>query len=227
MVPSKTDQGSIYPAADAEFFRVFMPYEIRLARRRAMGWGFTPVDSLPPLFLGIYLLRVVSEGGETLPGPSLVSEGLRDGLLAELRPALRDSDILGSLGENEFLAVVRDLDPDQSYVVAQRLISIGRRSELLRPAGLGVRVGYVIYPLTTQPNFPGENWPELVDLARSVARRGSRRQGATGFGMLRGTAIGETNITETDLVDLASQDIDSLVSAGLVRLQRIHLISGL
>jgi len=148
-------------------------------------------------------------------------------LVGRARGALRDSDVLGVFDSDELLAVVRDLDPHQAFVVAQRVLSVAGRSELLRAAGISVRVGYVVYPLTSQPNFPPQQWGRLVDLAR-LAAAGAGDPGATcGRGILRGPAISTTEIPETDLVDLSSQDLESLVGAGLLSLQRIHLLAGL
>ncbi len=219
MTPSPAPSADPFPGADAEFFRIFIPYEIRLARRRAMGWGSTPREMLPPLFLGLFLVRLVPAAGQNTPGGVSPDE-----ILPVLRTAIRDSDIVGALGDDEYLAVVHDLDPDQSYAVAQRLLSLGRRSPLLTSAGLTCEVGFVVYPLTTQPNFPGERWPDLVALARKVGRRDPDSTDVSCLGILRGTNIADADIPETDLVDLASQDLDSLVSAGLIRLQRIRLM---
>jgi len=200
-----------------------MPYEIRLAQRRAMTWGSTPDDQLPPFFTGLYLVQPVYAGATEFPRAEDGGTELRRHVETLVRQGLRDSDVLGYLGENELLAVVRDLDPHQSYVVAQRLLSACNRSDLLRAAGIGMRVGYVVYPLTSQPNYPPAQWIQLVRLAAVVGGRSPDSTGGTGFGLMRGPAAATTNLPESDLVDLAFEDLDSLVGAGLLTLQRLHL----
>lgn len=224
-----TGPGVTLPLADLESLRVFMPYEVRLAQRRAMGWGSDPIAARPHTSIGLYLLQATGPWEGPLPPDEAGGFELRAQLVAGARAALRDSDVLGVISGSELLAVVHDLEPHQSYVVAQRLLSATTRSELLRGAGVSTRVGYLVYPLTTQPNFPPLQWTALVDLARSVSRRGAGTTptAPTGFGIMRGPAATDNDIPESDLVDLAFQDLDSLVSAGLLSLQRIHLMSGL
>jgi hypothetical protein len=224
-----TDPGVALPLADLESLRVFMPYEVRLAQRRAMGWGSAAEDELPRTSIGLYLLQARGPHDGPLPPDDAGGLELRAQLVAGARTALRDSDILGVISSSELLAIVHDLEPHQSYVVAQRLLSATARSELLRGAGVTARVGYLVYPLSTQPNFPPLQWTALVELARSVSHRdvGSTGTAPTGFGIMRGPAALDNDIPESDLVDLAFQDLDSLVSAGLLSLQRIHLMSGL
>ncbi len=219
-----TDHGVGLPIADGAFFEVFMPYEIRLAQRRAMTWGSTPDEHLPPFFTGLYLIQPVYGGTPGLPADDAGGTELRRHVETLVRQGLRDSDVLGYLGNDELLAVVRDLDPHQSYVVAQRLLSACNRSDLLRAAGIGMRIGYLVYPLTSQPNYPPDQWGQLVKLAAVVGGRAPDSNGGTGFGLMRGPAAATTNLPETDLVDLAFEDLDSLVGAGLLTLQRLHLI---
>jgi hypothetical protein len=224
-----TDPGVALPLADLDSLRVFMPYEIRLAQRRAMGWGIAAEETLQHTSIGLYLLQAAGPREGPLPPDEDGGFELRAQLVAGARAALRDSDVLGVISGSELFAVVHDLEPHQSYVVAQRLLSATARSELLRGAGVSTRVGYLVYPLTTQPNFPPLQWTALVDLARAVSLRGisNTPKAPSGFGIMRGPAASDNDIPESDLVDLAFQDLDSLVGAGLLSLQRIHLMSGL
>jgi len=214
----------LLPLGNRAFFEVFMPYEIRLAQRRAMAWGSTPHESLPPLFTGFYLVQPMLRGAGGMPAKEDGGSELRRHIEQLVRRALRDSDILGRLQGHDLLAVVRDLDPSQSYLVAQRLLSAFNRSEHLQAAGVGVRIGYVVYPLTSQPNYPPDQWTELIRLAAQVAKRAPDASSGTGFGLMRGPSAISANIPETDLVNLAFEDTASLVEAGLLTLQRLHLI---
>lgn len=215
------------PETDGDFLRVFMPYELRLAQRRAMMGNNDPRALLTNTFLGLYLVRLEAIQGDWFP--SSIEGGNQIGIHVTqlLREAMRDSDIPFKLSDREHLVVLRDIDPQHAYVVAQRFLTLAGRSDLLRAAGLRTRVGYVIYPLSTQPNFPVSEWQELVELARTMSDRGDRSGPASGYGVLRGPQMDTANIPETDLVPLAFQDSDSLVRAGLLQIQRIHLLPGI
>ncbi len=215
------------PLPDLDFLRVFMPYELRLAQRRAMMGNNDPRNVLTSTFVGLYLVRLQSVSGDWFP--SSIEGGNQIGIHVTklLREAMRDSDIPFKLADDEHLVVLRDIDPQHAYVVAQRFLTLAGRSDLLRAAGLRTRVGYVIYPLSTQPNFPVDQWETLIDLARIMSDKGDRTGPASGYGVLRGPQMETANIPETDLVPLAFQDTNSLVKAGLLQLQRIHLLPGI
>lgn len=216
-----------FPEPDETFLRTFMPYELRLAQRRAMMGKNDPRNVLTSTFVGLYLVRLQAVSGDWFP--SSIEGGNQIGIHVTqlLKKAMRDSDIPFKLSDQEHLVVLRDIDPQHAYVVAQRFLTLAGRSDLLRAAGLRTRVGYVIYPLSTQPNFPVLQWETLIDLARAMSDRGDRTGPASGYGLLRGPQMDTANIPETDLVPLAFQDSDSLVKAGLLQLQRIHLLPGI
>lgn len=216
-----------FPEPDETFLRTFMPYELRLAQRRAMMGKNDPRNVLTSTFVGLYLVRLQAVSGDWFP--SSIEGGNQIGIHVTqlLKKAMRDSDIPFKLSDREHLVVLRDIDPQHAYVVAQRFLTLAGRSDLLRAAGLRTRVGYVIYPLSTQPNFPVLQWETLIDLARAMSDRGDRTGPASGYGVLRGPQMDTANIPETDLVPLAFQDSDSLVKAGLLQLQRIHLLPGI
>ena len=215
------------PLPDLDFLRVFMPYELRLAQRRAMMGKKDPRSELSRIFVGLYLVRLQSVSSDWFP--SSIEGGNQIGIHVTrmLREAMRDSDIPFKLSDQEHFVVLRDIDPQNAYVVAQRFLTQAGRSDLLRAAGLRTRVGYVIYPLSTQPNFPVDQWEQLINLARYMSDRGDPSGPASGYGVLRGPQLETANIPETDLVPLAFQDSDSLVKAGLLQVQRIHLLPGI
>lgn len=223
---AQQDEQSL-PEPDENFLRVFMPYELRLAQRRAMMGKKDPRYALSSTFVGLYLVRLKAVTGDWFP--SSIEGGNQIGMHVSqlLRKAMRDSDIPFKLSDQEHLVVLRDIDPQHAYVVAQRFLTMAGRSDLLKAAGLRTRVGYVIYPLSTQPNFPVDQWESLVDLARNMSDRGDDSGAASGYGVLRGPQMDTANIPETDLVPLAFQDSDSLVKAGLLQIQRIHLLPGI
>jgi len=211
------------PRADLEFFRVFLPYELSLAQRRMLTWG-ADSEMVARVALGLVVVRLESASGDA---PRVFGEeGDRIACHVEelLRSALRDSDIAGRLTELEHLALLRDVDPDQAYVAAQRFLSAAGRSGVLAAAGLQTRLGFVIYPLSPQANFPPDQWSTLLELARRLSLRGGPTGPATGLGLLPGPEMSATNIPEADLVPLLFHDPDSLVRAGILRLQRIHIM---
>ncbi len=213
------------PEADERFFHIFVPYELRLAQRRALEWGGAGNEQAIGSYIGFYLVRLLPGAGGSFPSHREGGAQLASHVQELLRTALRDSDIPGRLRDDEHLAVVRDLDPMQAYVVAQRFLSAAARSETLKAAGIWTHVGYVVYPLSAQANLPPERWTTLLDLARRISDRGGAGP-ATGYGLLRGPQGPGNDLPETDLVPLAFEDPDSLVKAGLLSLQRIHLLPG-
>jgi hypothetical protein len=190
-----------------------------------MTWAAAP-DVLARVALGLFVIRfepvagkAVAAGGDTGERVSRHAEEL-------LRSVLRETDIAGRLTELEHLAVVRDIDPEQAYVAAHRFLSAAGRSEVLSSAGLETRLGFVVYPLSSQPNFPPDQWSSLLELARRLSARGNPTGPATGLGLLRGPEMATANIPEADLVPLLFHDPDSLVRAGILRLQKIHILPG-
>jgi hypothetical protein len=226
MASSRSKAGPVLPEVDLSFFELFLPYELLLSQRRALVWGSTPDDELPRLFVGLFLVRLETPTGEPLPVPDDDEDLFGAHARALLRTVLRDSDIVGSLGGQEHLAVARDLDPHQAYTVAQRFLAAAGRSEILTAADVRTRVGYVVYPLSNQPNFPPQDWSILLDLARRFCDSDEDAGRVSGYGVLRGARVAETGIPETDLVPLIFNDPDSLVKEGIIRFQRIHLIVG-
>jgi len=212
---------------DNDFLDVFMPYELRLAQRRAMVWGAEAPDLQPNAYVGIYLVRLEPAAGVAGPPWETVGRTLSEHTMSLLRKVLRDSDIPAVISDWEFLAVLRDVDPQRAYVVAQRFLASAGESGELRAAGLIARVGYVVYPLSPQPNLPVERWHLLLDLARHMSERGRTTAGACGFGLLRGPNLAETGIPESDLVPLAFQNVDTLTKAGILQIQRIQMLSGM
>ncbi len=225
MVPFSERGDESLPEADERFFRVFVPYELRLAQRRALEWGNAGIEQPLGSYLGFYLVRLLPAAGGAFPSRGEDGERLAAHVQELLRTALRTSDVSGRLTDAEHLAVLRDLDPMQAYVVAQRFLSAAAQSQTLTAAGIWTRVGYVVYPLSAQANLPPERWTTLLDLARRISDRGSPGP-ATGYGILRGPQGPGADLPETDLIPLAFEDIDSLVKAGLLSLQRIHLLPG-
>ena len=88
----------------------------------------------------------------------------------------------------------------------QRFLASAAESDLLLAANLRTRVGYVIYPLSSQPNYPTQKWENIIELARRMSDRGETEERAIGHGLLRGPSMTETGIPESDLVPLATRD---------------------
>ena len=212
---------------DMGFMETFMPYELRLAQRRAMVWGTEAPEGQPNAFVGLYVVRLEPTLGREATdwdGSSRTISAHVNSLLANV---LRDSDIPALISDWEHLAVLRDVDPQRAFVVAQRFLSSARDSELLEQAGLKTRVGYVIYPLSPQPNLPVDRWHSLLDLARHMSERDGTNAAACGFGLLRGAQPMDSGIPEADLVPLAFENLESLTKAGVLQVQRIQMIPGL
>jgi hypothetical protein len=224
MMTEQHDEPLSAPVADGTFLSIFLPYELRLAQRQAMVAGSRSADGVPPTCLGIYFVRLEPMSGDWFPARAEGGSQIGDHVQNLLHSVIRDSDIPVRLSDQEHLAVLRDLDPHQTYVVSQRFLSSAAESDLLQAANLRTRVGYIVYPLSGQPNFPTQQWRMIVDLARKMSDRGDAVGRACGHGLLRGPSMHETNIPESDLIPLAVRDPESLVKVGLLQIQRIHLV---
>ncbi len=212
------------PVADRSFLSIFLPYELRLAQRQAMVSSSRSADGLPESCLGIYYVRLEPMSGTWFPAPAEGGAQIGDHVQALLREVIRDSDIPVRLSDQEHVAVLRGLDPQHTYVVSQRFLASATDSDLLEAADLRTRVGYLVYPLSGQPNFPTHQWETVVELARKMSDRGDAVGRGCGHGLLRGPDLTETNIPESDLIPLALRDPEALVKVGLLQIQRIHLM---
>jgi hypothetical protein len=211
--------------ADPDFLKIFLPPEIRLAQRQSMLRRSISPDGSPSSCLGFYLVRLEPAPGTEFPATDKGGSLIGDHVQALLNAVIRDSDIPARLSDLEHLVILRDLDPDQTYAVSQRFLSSASDSDLLKAAELNTRVGYVIYPLSSQPNHPPEQWESLIDLARAMSTHGDPRGRATGNGLLRGPKVMDLGISESDLIPLAIRDPDSLAKVGLLKIMKIQLMS--
>lgn len=212
------------PIADRNFLSIFLPYELRLAQRQAMVSSTRSDGGLPGTCLGIYVVRLEPIKGDWFPAPAEGGSQVGDHIHQLLKDVIRDSDVPVRFSDQEHVAILRDLDPQQTYVVSQRFLASAAESDLLQAANLRTRVGYVVYPLSSQPNFPATQWETIVDLARTMSQRGNPVGRAAGYGLLRGPSMVETGIPESDLIPLAVRDPDALAKVGLLQIQRIHLM---
>ena len=212
------------PVADLDFLKVFLPYELRLAQRQAMVSSSRSNDGVPSSCLGLYLVRLEPKSGDWFPTAADGGAQIGDHIQDMLVEVVRDSDIPVRMSDQEHLAILRDLDPQQTYAVSQRFLTCASDSDLLQAANLRTRVGYVIYPLSSQPNFPTSQWETLIELARRMSALGEP-SGHSGHGLLRGPDMIESGIPESDLIPLAMRDPEALVKPGLLQIQRIQLLS--
>ena len=212
---------------DMDFLETFMPFELRLAQRRAMVWATESHDGQPNAFIGLYVVRLEPASGREIPDWDQSGRKINEHVASLLATVLRDSDIPAVISDWEHLVVLRDVDPQRAYVVAQRFLASASQSGMLKNTGLRTRVGYVIYPLSTQPNLPVNRWHGLLDLARHMSERGQTNASACGYGLLRGEHMAETGIPEADLVPLAFENVETLARAGILQIQRIQLLTDL
>jgi hypothetical protein len=213
------------PVADLGFLRIFLPYELRLAQRQAMVSSSRSNDGTPSSCLGIYLVRLEPMSGDWFPAAADGGAQISDHIQDMLFDVIRDSDIPVRMSDQEHLAILRDLDPQQTYAVSQRFLTSAFDSDILHAANLRIRVGYVIYPLSSQPNYPTSQWENIVELARRMSALGEASGRASGNGLLRGPDMTDSGIPESDLIPLAMRDPESLVKPGLLQIQRIQLMS--
>jgi len=212
------------PVADEDFLRIFLPPEIRLAQRQSMIQSSKSSDGAPHSCLGFYLVRLEPAEGQDFPAAAEGGAQIGNHIQNLLNKVIRDSDIPARLSDQEHLVILRDLDPNQTYVVSQRFLSSAADSEMLQAANLNTRVGYVIYPLSSQPNHPPQQWEKIIDLARTMSSHGDPTGRATGHGLLRGPDMTDAGVPESDLIPLAIRDPGALVNVGLVQILKINLM---
>jgi hypothetical protein len=212
------------PVADEDFLRIFLPPEIRLAQRQSMIQSSKSSDGAPHSCLGFYLVRLEPAEGQDFPAAAEGGAQIGDHIQNLLNKVIRDSDIPARLSDQEHLVILRDLDPNQTYVVSQRFLSSAADSDILLAANLSTRVGYVIYPLSSQPNHPPQQWEQIIDLARTMTSHGDPTGRATGHGLLRGPDMADTGVPESDLIPLAIHDPSALAKVGLVQILKINLM---
>ena len=211
--------------ADLDFLKIFLPYELRLAQRQAMVSSSKSNDGAPSSCLGLYLVRLEPKSGDWFPSSADGGAQIGDHIQEMMVEVVRDSDIPVRMSDQEHLAVLRDLDPQQTYAVSQRFLTCASDSDLLQAANLRTRVGYVIYPLSSQPNYPTSQWENIIELARRMSSLGEPAGRASGNGLLRGPDMTDSGIPESDLIPLAMRDPEALVKPGLLQIQRIQLLS--
>ena len=182
-------------------------------------------DGAPESCLGLYLVRLEPMSGDWFPSATEGGTQIGDHIQDLLTDVIRDSDIPVRMSDQEHLAILRDLDPQHTYAVSQRFLASAADSDLLHAANLRARVGYLIYPLSTQPNYPPSQWENIVELARRMSAYGQPTGRASGHGLLRGPDMTDTGIPESDIIPLALRDPDALVKPGLLQIQKIQLLS--
>lgn len=212
------------PVVDLSFLERFIPYELLLAQRRAMILGTDASKNFPSAYIGMYIVRLEPLPDHVYPTARDGVRKIGDHVSGLLQDVLRDSDIPAKITDQEHMAILRDVDPEHAYAVAQRFLTLASNSEVLAVANIRTCVGYVTYPLSLQPNFPVDRWNMLYEIARRMSRRGDDTATACGYGLLRGPQMNEASIPESDLVPLAFQNPDTLVSAGILQIQRIQLL---
>ncbi len=220
-----TSGGVRLPAVGPHFLEGFLPREVRLVQRRLLGHLGGKPPGFPSNQLGLFLLQIIPASGAHFPTEEEGGLAVRSILLDLLSNTLRFSDVVGAISPTELLGIARDLDGDQAFQIAQRILARASELELLRATGLSAGLAYVIYPLSLQPDLDPGDWHLLLDLARSLALDDSQPESTVGKGILRADSS-VPNVSEGDLVRLALRDLGSMTSAGLLRVQRIHLLPG-
>lgn len=213
------------PLADLRFFEVFLPREIKLMHYHSTPQPGEEGSGQQERFFGLVLIRLeptehVADAGDDLDMASKMRH-----LLRLLTSTIRYSDIPGQISPLELLAVIREIEPGRTSVIAQRLLSMASRSRPLTSESVNLRVGYLAYPLSTEPDLAPTEWTHLVDLTRRLSRQLGPElpQSSYGYGLIRGPEMGTPTIPEIDIVGIATTDLRSLIEAELLQLEPINL----
>ncbi len=205
--------------ADEGFLEIFLPRELKLVQQHVQTRNEASDDSPRNQFLGLYLLRLQSDDSIEFEVDPKVVRHLR----RLITSAIRFTDIPGQLSSSEFLVVAREVELDRAFLIAQRLLALTSRSRVLEASGHQVRVGYIIYPLSIEPDLSPTEWPALLELARSMAHRAQDKDNHSGYGLIRGPEMGSPTIPEIDIISLATTDLSSLTRAELLNIRPINI----
>ncbi|MCP4900945.1 MAG: hypothetical protein GY906_28590 [bacterium] len=209
--------------ADGRFFDIFMPREINLFKQKTLE-HVKSRESLEPLpGLGLFLMRLFPIQGSQVDPEEMDTAAIARHMNELLRSALRYSDIPGQLGAFEFLAVAREMELENAPLIAQRLINRASRSRVLEGYNIGVRLGFVIYPLSPQPDLLPAEWPTLIELAHALTLAADQDASFSGLGVVPGDLQDSPIIPEIDLISLALTDVSALANAGILDLSKINL----
>jgi len=211
------------PVADRRFFDIFMPREIKLMQHQVSQ----ATGSLPDRYLGLFLIRFEPVDVDAPSAQDLDVSAQTRHLMRLITSTIRYTDIPGQLNPYEFMAVIREIKPHRALMIAKRLLGMASRSRLLSVSSVALRLGYVVYPLSLEPDFSPTRWPQLLELTQrlSYLPEQSNKPELFGYGLVRGPGMGSPTIPEADLVNLAMTDLDSLTKAELLTLESIELES--
>lgn len=209
--------------ADGRFFDIFMPREINLFKQRALERAKGSENPIPEPGLGLFLLRLFPVPGSQIAPSEIDTAAIAKHMHELMHSALRYSDIPGQLGSFEFLAVARAMALPNAPLIAQRLLSRASRSRVLESFQIGIRLGYVIYPLSPQPDLMPAEWPMLIELAHALTLAADQEAQFSGLGVVPGDLRDSPAIPEIDMISLALTDVNALASAGILQLSKVEL----
>jgi hypothetical protein len=209
--------------ADRSFFDIFLPRELKLMQQISKA----RIDGVAERFLGLFLVRLEGQNGDSPSEPSPELSAKSRHLLRLITSTIRYYDIPGQLIPGEFFLVVREIEPRRAGLIANRLLGMVSRSRVLSSGGISLRVGYIVYPISIEPDLAPTDWPKLVELARHLSGPLPGLAGAAaetaGHGLCRGPEMGSPTIPEADIVNLAMTDLGSMIQAKLLILDPVTL----
>jgi hypothetical protein len=213
--------------ADQSFFDFFLPRELKLLQQVSKSGG-SRTASGAERFLGLYVVRLESPDGETLDQESSELATKSRHLLRLITSTIRYYDIPGQLAAGEYFLVIREIYPQRAGLIANRLLGMASRSRVLSSGSLSLRIGYVVYPLSIEPDLTPTEWPRLIELARKMSGPADHESANTvaGHGLLRGPEMGSPTIPEGDLLNLAMTDLSSMLQAKLLILEPVNRVTG-
>jgi hypothetical protein len=213
--------------ADHSFFDFFLPRELKLLQQVSKSGGSRAISGTER-FLGLYVVRLESPGGEALDEESSELATKSRHLLRLITSTIRYYDIPGQLATGEYFLVIREIYPQRAGLIASRLLGMASRSRVLSSGSLSLRIGYVVYPLSIEPDLAPTEWPRLVELARKMSGPADHvsDKDVAGHGLLRGPEMGSPTIPEGDLVNLAMTDLSSMLQANLLILEPVSRATG-
>ncbi len=164
---SRAQRIAIVDKASGSFEYLYVEMRLEEEQARINRYGGTTAV----LYVDVADLDVVNDRF----GPLVVNKVL-EGVAGAMRADLRQCDIIGRLGVNEFLGILPETDRRKAHVVAERLLKAIKEHlvglpELGAADFIRVSVGVAAYPLN------GETMENVVTAARNAARSASQQGG--------------------------------------------------
>lgn len=139
--------------------------------RQAISLSRRSKKSIAVFFIDLDNFKAVNDGLGHHAGDEVLKA-----FVARARTALRETDTLGRMGGDEFLAILPDLPESRPSIrVAEAILATARESTLINgtPVGIGASIGVALFP---EDGGTAEKLIQSADIAMYEAKRSGRNR---------------------------------------------------